>query len=318
MKEIACKVCLDNSEKEQIQITEKQYGMGDEFNYFECSNCGTLQINRIPENLAKFYPSNYYSFKSPFNIQSQSFKDWRTEQALKNAFGDKGIATKLISYISSKPEPWISRYGSKFNLSDKILDVGCGAGHLLYKMQSVGFKNLLGIDPFIEKETINNNGLSIKALDFFSISEQFDFIMFHHSFEHMDNPLSVFTHLKRVLVKNGFALIRIPVADSYAYKKYGANWANLDAPRHLFLHTKMGIKILCEQAKLELIDIFCDAPDFGITVSEIYQKGISLIEYNKGGYENMFTDEMKKEFNSLTNKLNEKMEGDWACFLIRN
>jgi SAM-dependent methyltransferase len=70
--------------------------------------------------------------------------------------------------------------------------------------------------------------------DFFDITETFDFIMFHHSFEHMDAPEKVFQHIYKLLNKGSYALIRIPVADSSSFKKYGANWVNLDPPRHFF------------------------------------------------------------------------------------
>ena len=46
-----------------------------------------------------------------------------------------------------------------------FLDVGAGKGELLLKLQNVGFKNLTGIDPFLEKEITYNKDLKILKLE---------------------------------------------------------------------------------------------------------------------------------------------------------
>ena len=76
--------------------------------------------------------------------------------------------------------------------------------------------------------------------------------MFNHSFEHMENPFEVMNQSNRLLNKNKFLLVRIPVADSYAFKHYRENWCSLDAPRHLFLHTKKSIELLAKQSGFEI------------------------------------------------------------------
>jgi len=39
--------------------------MGDEFNYILCANCGCLQIEKAPDDMSKYYPRGYYSFRGP-------------------------------------------------------------------------------------------------------------------------------------------------------------------------------------------------------------------------------------------------------------
>ena len=58
----SCRICHESSSKTYI-AKEMMYGTRDEFEYFECENCGCLQISEIPTNLGDYYPSNYYSFK---------------------------------------------------------------------------------------------------------------------------------------------------------------------------------------------------------------------------------------------------------------
>src|SRR5690606_40432851 len=42
---------------------------------------------------------------------------------------------------------WLKHAGVGYD--DAILDVGCGAGHLLLHLRNLGFSNLTGVDPFL-------------------------------------------------------------------------------------------------------------------------------------------------------------------------
>ena len=58
-----CRIC-GNTEKNLIhKAQEMMFGTRDEFDYLECSACGTLQIVEIPD-LSCYYPRDYYSFVS--------------------------------------------------------------------------------------------------------------------------------------------------------------------------------------------------------------------------------------------------------------
>jgi len=50
----------------------------------------------------------------------------------------------------------------------------------------------------------------------------------------MPNPRNVFEKISGLLSDEGTLLIRIPVMDCFAWKEYGVNWFQLDAPRHFF------------------------------------------------------------------------------------
>ncbi|MHA1195491.1 MAG: hypothetical protein ACTSRH_05160 [Promethearchaeota archaeon] len=51
---------------------------------------------------------------------------------------------------------------TRLTLKSRILDVGCGAGNYLYVLKEIGYKNLLGIDPYLEHNIKYQNGLIIK------------------------------------------------------------------------------------------------------------------------------------------------------------
>ena len=190
------------------------FGTKDEFAYFKCSNCGCIQIKEIPKNLSRYYPSNYYSLKS------KGKKDY-----LKSVI--RIIARLIISgiwpqFLSQKEVSlWIKK--AKINSNSKILDVGSGSGELLKKFAARGFKHLIGVDPYLKKDILYRSGIKIFKKDLSLLKGRYDFIMLHHSLEHMDDPGQVLADIHRLLKPGGRALIRIPVASSLAWEKYQSN-----------------------------------------------------------------------------------------------
>src|ERR1035437_10368943 len=60
-----CRICGNSTDNRSFIARERMLGLGDEFEYFECSNCLCLQISEIPKDIDRYYPANYYSYKQP-------------------------------------------------------------------------------------------------------------------------------------------------------------------------------------------------------------------------------------------------------------
>ncbi|MFN3786659.1 MAG: class I SAM-dependent methyltransferase, partial [Thiothrix sp.] len=58
-----CRICGSTGEHRVYLAKEMMLGRRDEHRYFQCSACECLQIERIPENLAQYYPEDYYSYR---------------------------------------------------------------------------------------------------------------------------------------------------------------------------------------------------------------------------------------------------------------
>ncbi len=312
--ENTCKICCNKNGNKIIHAKEMMFGFRDTFKYIECIECGTVQIALIPENMYKYYPENYYSYTIS-SSNGLSFKDWRKAESYQFHFGKKTIIGAISSLFSSKLPKWMQ--GKYLKLNHKILDVGCGSGYLMHSMQRGGFTSLEGVDPYIQQDEIYSSGVSVYKKNFLDIERKYDFIMFHHSFEHMDHPLEIFRHIYACLEDNGTALIRIPVADSFSYKKYKENWVNLDPPRHFFLHTEKSIRLLSAKSGLKLIEVFRDANQFQFYGSELYLRNIPLEAYNQGAHQNFFTKNEIRKFRKEASRLNNINEGDWACFYLQ-
>jgi 2-polyprenyl-3-methyl-5-hydroxy-6-metoxy-1,4-benzoquinol methylase len=84
-------------------------------------------------------------------------------------------------------------------------------------LANIGFKNLSGINPYIAKD-LRIDSIRIFKKHIYEIDEPFDFIMLYHSYEHMFKLAEILLDLKRIISPNGKIIIRIPVADSFAWR----------------------------------------------------------------------------------------------------
>lgn len=312
-----CKICNNIFDNYILKVREMYFGTREVFDYLECSNCGCLQLLNPPSDYSLHYPKDYFTFQQ---IHEGKIKSILNRFRDKAAMGEKSFLGNILYKKFGEPT-YISRLkiagvGSK----DSILDVGCGKGILLHKMKESGFENVLGIDPFIDATISYPNGLKIIKKNFNELEGKIDFIMFNHSFEHMEHPLEVMKQSNRLLNKNKYLLLRVPVADSYAFKHYRENWCSLDAPRHLFLHTKESIKILTEHSGFEIKKINYDSRSWQLWGSEQYSKNISLMDersYYINPKKSIFTENEINEFEKRVIELNKNGDGDQAEFYLQ-
>ena len=312
-----CRVCGARGEHPRFRAREMMFGRRDEFDYFACGECGCLQIAEVPEDLGEYYPEGYYSFAPP------------AEGALKRA-----LKRQRARYLLGRPAPlgrvaarwfgvpelfgWIRETGVE--PGDAILDVGAGGGHLLLQLRDAGFTNLLGIDPYLDGDRAHPGGVRVLRQGIEKVEGAFDLVMMHHSFEHMPQPREALRHVHRLLKSGRLALIRIPVADSVAWRRYGVDWVQLDAPRHLFLHTVRSMEILAADAGLRLERVVHDSTAFQFWGSEQYRLGVALLDpasYGKRPAASPFTRSQMRAFEREAGELNARGEGDQASFYLR-
>ena len=295
------------------------FGFRDKFDYVECTRCGCVQIQDVPADLSKYYPDEYYSFKKleypPGNFISSFIRRQRANYCLYQ----QGILGKLFAMKLGIPDyyGWLTK--AKVRFESNILEVGCGAGNLLRVLAREGFSNLIGVDPYINKDISYDSGVRILKKDVQELKGDFDFIMMHHSFEHMPDSHLMMRELYRLLKPGRFALVRIPIASSYAWKKYGVNWVQLDPPRHLYLHTVKSMQILADESGFKLTDVVYDSFDFQFWGSEQYIRDIPLNDkksYQVDPSNSIFSNDEIQKFREKAVELNKSKDGDQASFYL--
>lgn len=299
---IKCKICGNSEGNTSILIKEMMFGTGEAFPYSVCGTCQSIQITEIPQNLGDYYPADYYSLAgiNPSSsivrfIKSMRFRLFKW--------------TKLDIFKHYHYGDWLEKLNMSYD--QKVLDVGCGNGQLLYEFYANGYKKLTGVDPFIARDVKLNDRLSLFKKSLFELDESFDCIMMHHSFEHMAEPGEVIRKASTLLPSGGKLLIRVPVADKYAYKTYGTDWVQLDAPRHLIIPSEEALVELAKNAGFIVDKIIYDSTSFQFWGSELYKRNLS----QKGtDIHAEFSKIEIREFDEMATKLNAQREGDQACF----
>ncbi len=294
-------------------------GTGDVFNYFECTFCGCLQIETIPDAISKYYPDTYYSFQ-PYEINPPKLFSIRyIKHRLKEyALFNNNIVARLIrQHYSSKDYFILSE--TEIDRNKKVLDVGCGSGKLLYKLAEFGFTSLLGVDIYIQKE-IHSEHLKVLKQSLHDVVGTFDLVMFHHSFEHLSNPIETLNKVVQILNDDGVCLIRIPTTSSYAWEHYRGYWVQLDAPRHFYLFSVRALELLVEQVHMVVDKIVYDSTSFQFWGSEQYLKGISLFDNRSfllNPKNSIFSKSTIKQFEKKAKELNKNKQGDSIAVFLK-
>jgi len=306
----ACRICGCQSPMPEYRVREMMYGLRDTFRYVECTSCGCLQLVDPPSDWSRYYPDAYYSFR--VDPEQRSGLDHLLRKS-RNRFicTGEGLAGRLLAalfpYRFGDLRSWITRFA--MDRDSRILDVGCGSGELLYDLSLAGYRNLLGVDPFIAADRRYANGVAVLRCTIHELSGEFDLVMFHHSLEHVADQHEAMASVARLLKPGGACLVRIPICSSEAWERYRENWVQLDAPRHLFLHTVRSIEILGAAAGLRLVDIQWDSSALQFFGSEMYERDVPLTT----GSARYFRKEYRRG-RRAAERLNALGRGDQAAF----
>lgn len=310
-----CRICFNSVENKPYPCYEKMFGWGDEFTYFQCSQCSCLQISGIPQELERFYPQNYYSF----HAESLPQKGLKSRLAARRDFS-AATGTDILGKLLMKLVParldllCLSRIPLRPEMN--VLDVGCGRGQLLTALHRAGFRKLSGIDPYLAESVEVLPGLVVRKVRLEQMHETFDLIMLHHVFEHLESPLQTLESCRERLTNRGKILLRFPTADSEAWERYRENWVQLDAPRHLFLHTRRSVNLLAERAGLKIEQWWCDSTEFQFWGSDLYREGIALTTATD--LKTYFSETERRRFRRRAAHLNRTGRGDQVVVVLSN
>jgi SAM-dependent methyltransferase len=320
-----CLIC-DNTENNQIyHVKEMMFGLRDVFVYFQCGRCSCLQIAQVPPDMSIYYPNGYYSFRTrdehpivrkAANVIRRCRDSYTLSQSgmlgrLLSAVmpGD----TSIVPLLRSMADTEITKYS-------KILDVGCGSGLLAYSLRNMGFERVMGIDTYIDADINYENGLTVAKRSLAEVGERWNLIMFHHSFEHISDPMTTLGFVSHLLTPGGICIIRIPTVSSYAWEYYRTNWVQLDAPRHFFLYSIESIRLLASKVGMAVERVVYDSTDFQFWGSEQYVRDIPLQSahsYINSPSTSIFSVGQIRAFQRRARELNAQAQGDSAAFYLR-
>lgn len=243
------------------------FSVEEEFNYYNCKDCGAIFIHPVPiSQLKKIYPTNYYSFVNKGKNIVVRLKEWL----------DKLFFKKILSQFTRN------------ELS--VLDVGGGTGWMLDVLKQtdsrITFTQSVDIDS-AAKKTAEAKGHAYfeGTIEEFNTDKKFDLILMLNLIEHVADPLAVLQKAQTLLHKNGIIVIKTPNTDSWDAQLYKKSyWGGLHCPRHWVIFSEKSFRHLLRSTSLKLkkLDYTQGAPFWAFSIiASLYRKKIIHISANK-------------------------------------
>lgn len=221
----------------------------EEFDIFKCSACGFVFTREYPDeqSIGKYYESDDY-ISHDDNVKGFINRLYLTA---------RNIMLRRKRRIIGK---------ATGHRKGKVLDIGCGTGYFAGTMKKSGW-DVTGIEPNRKARDYGSKRFGIDVLSPDQISglpgQSFDCITMWHVLEHLQDPFSYTTEIKRLLKSTGVCISALPNCSSLDAKCYVESWAAYDVPRHLWHFTPETYRFFAEKTGFHisrirplLLDVF--------------------------------------------------------------
>ncbi|MEZ6127604.1 MAG: class I SAM-dependent methyltransferase [Planctomycetaceae bacterium] len=244
--------------------------------------------------MASFYPADkYYAYHDNCSGKESPGRLRRWLKHLRDraqCLGRSGLAAMVTRRFPNQDAAdyrrWLKHTSVRSHRA-RILDIGCGDGWHLSRLHELGFTNLTGIDPYLPADMVSGPFPIHAAPLSHLFGQEYDFIMLHHSLEHMPDQVGVLSQVRRLLAPCGVCLVRLPIVSRGPWRMYGTNWVEIDAPRHFLLHSELSLKIAAEAAAFSIQHIQYESEPFSYAASELYRRNLSLYDSERKGHRDL-------------------------------
>lgn len=324
----ACPACGEAEAGDSLSVAEMMFGRDEAFIYDTCTACGTLALRDVPDDLAEYYPSDYYSVDADPEraLGRPGVRQFAALVARSVLFGRHRVASlarrvvrmrQFHSYVIALDGMAVA--GLPAGRDSAVLDVGCGSGIMVYALGLAGVRTSVGVDPFAPGDRTFDNGATLLRRELEDVDGLFDLIMFHHSLEHVPDPEASLRAAVDKLTQQGRILVRMPTASSEAYATYGADWVQLDAPRHITILTREGVERLAARVGLVVSDVRDDSTSFQFWGSEQVRRSIPLMaprSHLLSESDSVFSSDEVAAWEQRSRDLNRAGRGDQAAWVL--
>jgi SAM-dependent methyltransferase len=244
-----CELCGGDGFEDLVVAYDRMVARREDYRYRRCLACGLVSLERGPERLGDAYPNDYppHARRPPVPVVRPAAGPTRRRSA------------RLVQPRGGR----------------RMLDVGCGSGHLLARHRDLGW-NVMGIEPNRRAaEACRQQGLDVQAVDLFQATlpaAHFDVIWLHHVIEHVRRPVEALERVRFALARGGVVVVVTPNVKSLGFRLYGSCWYAIDAPRHLRLFDARTLAALARRAGLEAAKIRSQASARVLAMSRHYHR----------------------------------------------
>ncbi|MCX7865954.1 class I SAM-dependent methyltransferase [Limisphaera sp. VF-2] len=266
-----CLLCNTPGQILYTGLPDRSFAAPGQWGFLRCSNpdCGLVWLHPqpIPEDIGAAY-EGYYTHAQPAPGPSMLRRIFEAVQRayLARRFGyptgsslDRALAWLAWLHPGGPDElDSAAMYLPAPGRPARLLDVGCGSGMHLARMQQLGW-SVEGVEVDPQAAAVARaRGVPVRSG---TLQQQhypdrsFDAVFSAHVLEHVHDPVDLLRECARILKPDGTLVILTPNIDSLGHRQFGAAWLNLDPPRHLYLFSPRTLRRAAERAGLRVVSL---------------------------------------------------------------
>jgi len=249
-------------------LNDRLFGVPGTWTLWRCGDCDVAFLNprMTSDSIGEAYRS-YYTHIPPAGDAHQS----RLRQFVVRSYARRRLGSKRAvhlfwaDWLVPRCAPGLARhvtaqyrYLPRPGRGALLLDVGCGNGEFLNKVQALGW-NAIGLEcDHAACDVASSRGLqivrgSVPNTPFENAS--FDAISLHHVIEHVHDPRAVLKEIFRILKPGGTMVLTTPNWKSCGASFFGPLWRGFEPPRHLVLFSPNALQDLVASLGFVIADI---------------------------------------------------------------
>jgi 2-polyprenyl-3-methyl-5-hydroxy-6-metoxy-1,4-benzoquinol methylase len=274
-----CPVCNAIGAPFHQEVVDRLCHVPGRWSFLRCPTDGNLWLSPRPidEDLSLCYPEGYFTHavKPPERkrrSQARSLKETFRRSVLASKYCYRHLspghpslraAVRLVAWLP--PVAWevthhLGACLPPYRSEGRLLDVGCGNGAYLARMQGYGWEVAgVEVDAAAAAVAQEEHGLNVHVgpVEGAPFPEgSFDVITGQHVLEHIAGPQPFLRSVARFLKPQGRLVIVTPNARSLGHAWFRRDCYSLDPPRHLVLYTTDSLRTLVDQTpELRLISL---------------------------------------------------------------
>src|SRR3989344_3917026 len=217
---MSCYICNEQRLKRKILIHEISRYTGEAYPLYRCTNCGFIRPVPLPYRES----SKLAIYDNPENKRIDE-KD------------------KEYIYYFRHFSPYIELV-KKYKIRGKMLDVGCGAGHLMILLARYGMK-AEGQEISPELVTALKKRFIVHGHEINKMKKRnYDLITFNQVLEHIEDPRKFLKSVNLLLKNEGYIIFAVPYLYGLIPNVLRSYWYGLGYGQHLNFFSKDSISRL--------------------------------------------------------------------------